>query len=92
MFSFHGSLVAGLLIAFLISALAVIGSKYQSRSLFIAIQSQETSLDQYEVEWGQLQLELTTLTEENRVEQVAKKKLKLKMPVRGKIIYLKPKQ
>ncbi len=84
--------MTGLLIIFLISALAVIGSKYQSRSLFIAIQSQETSLDQYEVEWGQLQLELTTLTEENRVEQVAKKKLKLKMPVRGEIIYLKPKQ
>ena len=92
MFSFHGSLVTGLLILFLISALAVIGSKYQSRALFTAIQSQETSLDLYEVEWGQLQLELTTLTEENRVEQVAKKKLKLKMPVRGEIIYLKPKQ
>jgi len=42
------------------------------------------------VEWGQLQLELTTLTEENRVESVAKEKLKLRMPQRNKIIYLKP--
>ena len=89
---FNASLIIGLLVGLLISALAVIGSKYQSRSLFIAIQSQEASLDKYEVEWGQLQLELTTLTEENRIEQVAKKKLKLKMPVRKKIIYLKPKQ
>ncbi len=77
-------------IVLLVSALAVIASKYQSRSLFIAIQSQEVSLDEYEVEWGQLQLELTTLTEENRVERVAKKQLKLTMPTREKIIYIKP--
>lgn len=83
-------LIAGLLIVLLVSALAVIASKYQSRSLFIAIQSQEVSLDEYEVEWGQLQLELTTLTEENRVERVAKKQLKLTMPTREKIIYIKP--
>jgi len=82
--------VAGLVIALIISALAVIGSKYQSRSLFIAIQTQEFRLDEYEVEWGQLQLELTTLTEENRVERVAKDQLKLKMPAREKIIYIKP--
>jgi len=86
----HISLVVGLLIALLISAIAVIGSKHQSRSLFIAIQTEEIKLDDYEIEWGQLQLELTTLTEENRVERVAKKQLKLKLPVREKIIYIKP--
>jgi cell division protein FtsL len=42
------------------------------------------------VEWGQLQLELTTLTEENRVERVARKNLKLIVPLREKIIYIKP--
>ncbi len=83
-------LIGGLLIVLLVSALAVIASKYQSRSLFIAIQTEETSLDEYEVEWGQLQLELTTLTEENRVERVAKKRLKLIMPAREDIIYIKP--
>jgi len=30
------------------------------------------------------------LTEENRIERVAKKKLKLEMPQRKEIIYLKP--
>jgi len=74
----------------LVSALAVVGSKYQTRLLFTAIQTQERRLDRYEVEWGQLQLELTTLTEENRVERVAKKRLKLRMPDREKIIYMKP--
>jgi len=86
----HISIIAGLLTVLLVSALAVIGSKYQSRSLFVAIQAQEASLDEYEIEWGQLQLELTTLTEESRVERVAKRQLKLRMPDRGKIIYIKP--
>lgn len=90
MSSSHVFLIAGLLVALLVSALAVIGSKYQSRSLFVAIQAQEISLDEYEIEWGRLQLELTTLTEENRVERVAKKQLKLRMPDREKTIYIKP--
>ena len=82
--------IGGLLVLVLGSALAVIYSKYQSRLLFVEIQKQERELDHYEVEWGQLQLELTTLAEENRVEQVARDKLKLVMPQRDKIIYLKP--
>lgn len=82
--------VSVLIIALLVSALAVIYSKYQSRLIFIEIQKQERALDQYEVEWGQLQLELTTLAEQNRVEQVAKEQLKLVMPLREKIVYIKP--
>jgi cell division protein FtsL len=82
--------VTGLMTMLLISALFVIYSKYYSRLLFIKIQEQERALDQYEVEWGQLQLELTTLTEENRVELVARKNLKLIVPLREKIIYIKP--
>ncbi|MCK4842686.1 MAG: cell division protein FtsL [Methylococcales bacterium] len=82
-------LVTGLVTLLLITALSVILSKYNSRLLYIEIQKKEKKLDGYEVEWGRLQLELTTLTEENRVESVAKKKLQLIMPQRDKIIYLK---
>ncbi|HEY8035732.1 MAG TPA: cell division protein FtsL [Methylobacter sp.] len=82
--------MGGLILALVISALAVIYSKYQSRLIFIEIQKQERALDQYEVEWGQLQLELTTLAEQNRVEQVAREQLKLVMPLRERIIYIKP--
>jgi cell division protein FtsL len=74
----------------LLSALMVIYKKYHSRLLFIEIQKQEKALDQYEVAWGQLQLELTTLAEQNRVEQVAREQLKLVLPARDKIIYIKP--
>lgn len=82
--------MAFLLTVLLVSALAVIYSKYSSRLVFIEIQKQERSLDQYDVEWGQLQLELRTLAEHNRVELIGREKLKLVMPLREKIIYLKP--
>ncbi len=74
----------------LLSALAVIYSKFYSRLIFLEIQKQERALDQYEVEWGQMQLELTMLADQNRVELVAREQLKLVMPLREKIIYLKP--
>jgi cell division protein FtsL len=80
--------VAGLVL--LLSALAVIYSKFYSRLIFIEIQKQERALDQYEVEWGQMQLELTMLAEQNRLELVAQDELKLMMPLREKIIYIKP--
>ena len=74
----------------LLTALAVIYSKHYSRLIFIEIQKQERLLDQKEVEWGQTQLELTTFSEQTRVELVARQKLKLKNPEREKIVYLKP--
>ena len=79
-----------LLVALMMSALAVIYSKNYSRSVFIEVERHERSLDQYEVEWGQMQLELSTLAEQNRVEAIAKERLKLIMPPRESIIYIKP--
>ena len=79
-----------LVITLMLSAIAVIYSKYQSRLVFMEIQKKEKELDDYEVEWGRLQLELTTLTEENRVEIEARNRLLLTLPVQDKIIYIKP--
>ena len=79
-----------LLVALLGSALVIIYLKYESRLLFIELQKKERDLDAYEVEWGQLQLELTTLTEQNRIERFANEQLKLVMPLRESIIYIKP--
>jgi cell division protein FtsL len=81
--------LAGLVLVFVMSALAVIYSKYYSRLVFIEIEKQEKALDDYEVEWVQMQLEQTTLIEQNQVELAARKKL-LVMPIREKIISIKP--
>lgn len=90
MFSTKAILLIVLVILLLASALTVVFNKYESRSLFIDIQKQEKLLDFYEVEWGLLQLELTTKTEESRIERVAKEQLNLILPERKKIIYIKP--
>lgn len=79
-----------LLASLLGSALAVIHSKYQSRGLFIEIQRLERELDDYEIEWGQLQLEQTTLAEHSRIERLAYEKLGLIMPTRDQTIFIKP--
>ena len=85
------NLLLSILVAMLmLSAIAVIYSKYQSRLLFIEIQKKEKQLDDYEVEWGRLQLEVTTLTEENRVEIEARRQLMLTLPTQNKIVYIKP--
>lgn len=82
--------MSGLSVMLVISAMAVIYTKYQSRLVFIEIQKLERALDHYEVQWGQLQLELMTLAEHNRIELIARNKLKLQMPKRENIIYIKP--
>lgn len=79
-----------LLAGLMASALAVIYCKNYSRSIFSEIERHERALEQYEVEWGQMQLELSTLAEQNRVESIARRKLKLIMPPRDNIIYIKP--
>ncbi len=85
------NILLSILVALLmLSAIAVIYSKYQSRLLFIEVQKKEKQLDDYEVEWGRLQLEVTTLTEENRVEIEARRQLSLTLPTQNKIVYIRP--
>lgn len=84
------TVLISLLAFLLVSALMVIYCKYQSRQVFIAIQKVEKELDQYEVKWGQLQLEQTTLAEHNRVERLARKQLSMRMPEREEIVFIKP--
>lgn len=83
-------LIPVLLVTLLVTSLAVIYCKYQSRQLFLDIQNLERDLDFLTVEWGQLQLEQTTLTEPNRIERFARSKLGLVMPIRKNFVYIKP--
>ncbi len=84
-------LVGCLMLVVLGSAMAVIYSQYRYRLLFLEIQKQKKGLDQSNVEWRQLQLDVTTLTDQNKIERNAVDKLKLVMPSRENIIYVKPK-
>ncbi len=83
-------LLAASLLFLVISAISVVYCKYRSRQVFIAIQNIENKLDKYEVDWGRLQLELTTLAEHNRVEVIARDRLSMVIPKQKDIVFIKP--
>jgi cell division protein FtsL len=87
---YQAAILSVLLAILLSSALGVIYYKDRSRSIFIEIERNERELERYEVEWGQLKLELSTLAEQNQVEAIAKERLKLVTPIRENIVYIKP--
>jgi cell division protein FtsL len=70
-----------LLLAFVIgSALSVIYVKHESRVLFSELRNVQKKQDQEIIEWGQLQLQNSTLATHSNVESHARKTLKMKSP------------
>ena len=68
-----------LLLAFVIgSALSVIYVKHESRVLFSELRNVQKKQDQEIIEWGQLQLQNSTLATHSNVESHARKTLKMK--------------
>ncbi len=81
--------IAILLIAVFISALAVVITRYHSRVLFIELQQLQQQRDKLNENWGQLQLELSTLAQPQRIEIAAREKLVLRAPHREEIVILR---
>ncbi|MFZ4538242.1 cell division protein FtsL [Propionivibrio sp.] len=75
-----------LLLATLICALSVVTSQHKARKLFQALESEQDRAKQLDVEFGQLQLELSTWATSPRIEKIARDKLKMKTPEVTKII------
>lgn len=69
-----------LLLATLASALAVVHTRQQSRSLFVELSRLGSERDDLNFEFGRLQLEQATWAENNRVEQIARGKLGMVSP------------
>ena len=64
----------------IVCGLSVVTSQHKARKLFIALQSEKDKSQQMEVEWGQLQLEQSTLALPARVEKIASRQLQMQMP------------
>jgi cell division protein FtsL len=64
----------------LMSAVAVVWTKQQSRNAFIELQGLQNTRDQLDIEWGQLQLEQSSWATHGRVEQNAHDTLKMIVP------------
>ncbi|MFN4148979.1 MAG: cell division protein FtsL [Rhodocyclaceae bacterium] len=69
-----------LLLAVLISSLAVVSTTHRARKLVTEFEREQERMRALEVEWGQLQLEQSTWAAHARVAQIARDKLGMHAP------------
>ena len=62
------------------SALALIYTKHESRKLFVDLEQLTSDRDELNIEWGQLQIEQSTWATHARIERVALEDLSLARP------------
>lgn len=78
-----------MVLAVLVSAVAVIEVKHESRKRFVELRALEKMRDEMNVEWGQLQLEQGTWATHSRVERLAREKLHMVMPEMQSVVIVK---
>ena len=83
-------IIAVLMPVVLSSALGVVYAKHQSRKLFVQLNELQHQRDAMNVEWGQLQLELSTWATNGRVEQVARQRLRMTNVDFDQVVIVRP--
>ena len=73
--------IAALSLAVMATAIACIYARHESRKQFTELQALTEERDRLEVEWGRLQIEQSAWSTHARVEQLARKKMKMRNPV-----------
>jgi cell division protein FtsL len=71
-------------------ALSLVTSRHQARKLFVDLEREQNRGRNYEIEYGQLQLELSTWAAPARVERVASEQLRMLHPAPARIEVLTP--
>lgn len=84
-----GFLQGLLLVLVITAALSVVTSQHQARKLFISLQQEKEHARQMEVEWGQLQLEQSTLAAPARVEKIASQQLQMQLPKKEQVRFIR---
>ena len=82
-------LLTMLVLANVVSALAVVYARHQHRQLFVQVSRLEKARDELNIEFGRLQLEQATWAESNRVDQVARARLGMVFPRTEDIVVLR---
>jgi len=77
-----------LVLLVVISALAVVGLRHQSRVSFAELQSLRSERDNLDIEWGRLLLEQGAWSQHQRVESIARTKLGMKTPEAREVVIL----
>ena len=71
-------------------ALAVVTAQHQARKLYVELQKEQELGKQFEVEWGQLQLEQSTWAMHARIEKIAARELNMRVPTAARVHVLSP--
>jgi cell division protein FtsL len=71
-----------------LSAIALVYTKHESRKLFVELESLTHARDDLNIEWGQLQIEQSTWATHSRIEQVATDDLSLVRPTSSEIFVI----
>jgi cell division protein FtsL len=83
-------LIGLLVVANVLSAIAVVFARHEHRQLFIALTGLEKTRDALNIEFGRLQLEQATCAESNRIDQVARNRLGMRFPETREIVVVRP--
>jgi len=79
-----------LLVLVVVSSLGVVYSKHQSRKLFVELQALGEARDSMDIEWGQLQLEQSTLTMQGKIESAARERLGMVSLTTDRMVIVRP--
>jgi cell division protein FtsL len=79
-----------LLTILIVCALSVVTSQYKARRLYAELQQEQEAAHQFEVEWGQLQLEQSTWAQHARIEKIAGNELLMQLPPPARVRVVTP--
>ncbi len=69
-----------LFFALMFSALGLVNSQHKARKLYIELEQLNQAESQYNLEYGQWQLEQSTWAMHSRIEQIASQQLQMQVP------------
>ncbi|MDR0247009.1 MAG: cell division protein FtsL [Burkholderiales bacterium] len=76
----------GVLLLLLVAcALSLVTSRHQARKLFVELERSRQQAQAYEVDYGRLQIELSTWSVPSRIDQLARGPLAMQLPEPGRI-------
>jgi cell division protein FtsL len=74
----------------IVCALGLVGSQHQARKLFVELQAEQDRAHALKVEYGRLQLEQSTWATHSRIETVASRELRMRVPPVGRVRVVPP--
>ncbi len=75
-----------LLLGIVVCALGTVTSQHKARKLFQGLEQEQERAKQLDVEYGQLQIELSTWATSPRIEKIAREKLKMRTPEAARVV------